>query len=212
MENAFAGMTAPEYDSWRESAEFFEVESTIVSPFLAQRKAKRVLDLGCGTGTWTRKTATILPASEVLGVDISSPMINYAQQRSGHGIQYLVRDCCRATLATGFDLIVCAMSADYIGFDCLRRTIESTLDDDGVALWWVLDPSRYELRAGRRFKKWTVNGRTIEASAAEFDSQRVSRRFAEAHLHNNFDWFDVSLSDGKSRRLLISTVTWDHRR
>jgi len=209
MGDAFAGMTAAEYDNWRQSAEFFAAESAIILPLLARCKAKRVLDVGCGTGTWTRETAKIFPSSAVFGIDLSSAMIDYARHKSGHEIRYLVGDCCRATLPVGFDLIVCAMSADYIGFDCLRRTIESTLGRAGAALWWVLDPSKYKLVDGRRLKKWTVEGRTVEASAIEFDPREVGRQFSAAHLCNNFKWFDVSLSDGKSRQLLVSTVTWD---
>jgi len=210
MADRFAGLMPSEYDYWRESAEFFGIENAVVAPMLGQQRAERVLDLGCGTGTWTRKVAEMLPRSEVLGIDSSEDMVEYARKVSDSRIRYLVGDCCNLVLPGRFDLIVCAMSADYIGFQCLRRTIVSALAKTGNAFWWVLDPTSYEIRHGQRLKRWVVNGHTVHAAAAVFDPALVSKEFEEAGLKSKSGWHDVRLSDGKPRRLIVSALDWNH--
>jgi ubiquinone/menaquinone biosynthesis C-methylase UbiE len=50
---------------------------------IAKRKAQRVLDVGCGTGSTTLGAARQLgPKGAVVGVDISEPMIALAKQRA----------------------------------------------------------------------------------------------------------------------------------
>ena len=52
---------------------------------VAKRKAQRVLDVGCGTGSTTLAIARQLgPKGSALGVDISEPMIALAKQRAEH--------------------------------------------------------------------------------------------------------------------------------
>jgi ubiquinone/menaquinone biosynthesis C-methylase UbiE len=51
---------------------------------VAKRKAQRVLDIGCGTGSTTLAVARQLgPKGAAVGVDISEPMIALAKQRAG---------------------------------------------------------------------------------------------------------------------------------
>lgn len=43
---------------------------------------KRVLDAGCGPGGWTQEVAFAHPEIEVIGIDISETMINYARAQA----------------------------------------------------------------------------------------------------------------------------------
>lgn len=52
----------------------------------------RILDLGCGTGWFTRKLAQMWPSAAVTGVDLSPGMIARASERSGPDIDWLVAD------------------------------------------------------------------------------------------------------------------------
>src|SRR5437588_5676239 len=43
---------------------------------------QRILDIGCGPGGWTLDVAYTYPDKEVVGIDISQTMINYARARA----------------------------------------------------------------------------------------------------------------------------------
>ena len=53
-------------------------------------KAKRILDLACGSGIYTRPFARRIKSGRVTGLDISPPMLAYAQRKSrAEGLQNL---------------------------------------------------------------------------------------------------------------------------
>jgi ubiquinone/menaquinone biosynthesis C-methylase UbiE len=56
---------------------------------LGQVKDKRIVDLGCGTGTLARQLARL--GAKVTGVDISSEMLKYASKRN-EKVEYLKHD------------------------------------------------------------------------------------------------------------------------
>lgn len=66
-----------------------------------------VLDVGCGTGITSRHMANL--GAEVVGIDISPKLIEYAKQRSnGQTIRYLVQDARDLDLNRKFDAIILA--------------------------------------------------------------------------------------------------------
>ena len=71
---------------------------------------KRILDLGCGTGTETIAYATAFPDAEVWGVDLSAPLLNFAHtwaSDNGHRIHWRQADARNTGFeADSFDLIV----------------------------------------------------------------------------------------------------------
>jgi trans-aconitate 2-methyltransferase len=62
-----------------------------------------VVDLGCGTGELTLRLADALPASDVLGLDLSDKMLERAAQYARPGLLFESGD--QARLAGSFDLI-----------------------------------------------------------------------------------------------------------
>lgn len=83
--------------------------------------AESVLDLCCGTGNLTELFA--LHGYQVVGVDISAPMIEQARQKAQAKelpIQYYVQDAAQLCLPERFDLVVSL-------FDSLNNLVESTL-------------------------------------------------------------------------------------
>ncbi|MBO0780631.1 MAG: class I SAM-dependent methyltransferase, partial [Ktedonobacteraceae bacterium] len=45
---------------------------------LEVREGDQILDVACGPGGWARRVAAEYPSTEIVGVDISQTMINYA--------------------------------------------------------------------------------------------------------------------------------------
>ena len=79
-----AAWDGPEGDHWAEHAERYESVATAQLRRLldaaAIKPADIVLDVGCGTGKSTREAARVASAGRVLGVDLSSKMLERARE------------------------------------------------------------------------------------------------------------------------------------
>ena len=76
---------------------------------------KRVLDLACGEGIYTRKIKQ-LGASTVIGVDLSAEMIKLAEEeerKNTIGCQYLVNDALNLGKIGDFDVVMCMYLFNY---------------------------------------------------------------------------------------------------
>lgn len=95
---------------WRVHVEAFTLMALIGDP-----AGKRVLDLACGEGFYTRRLRQ-LGAASIVGVDLSEGMIELAQKQEAKqrlGIDYRVGDARRLTLRDQFDLVVSAYLLNY---------------------------------------------------------------------------------------------------
>jgi len=72
------------------------------------RGARRVLELGCGSGRATERILRSLPDAEVEAVDLSSAMIRHTRERLSTAVQYVKSDSVDWLNATDdrFDLLV----------------------------------------------------------------------------------------------------------
>lgn len=89
-------MTPQEYDDWyqtRRGAWIGEVEYRLLADMLAAGPGASVLDVGCGTGYFSRRLAQ--SGHSVLGVDIDPAVIEYARAQSVGSDQYEVGDATR---------------------------------------------------------------------------------------------------------------------
>src|SRR4051794_10175212 len=87
-------------------------------PFLAfagLEGAKRVLDVGCGTGSLTRAIAA-RHAAEVVGVDIAPPFVDHASARnSDPRVRFEVQDASELSFASGsFDAALSILVLNFI--------------------------------------------------------------------------------------------------
>jgi SAM-dependent methyltransferase len=72
----------------------------------------RVLDAGCGAGRHTQVLAEHF--DEVLGVDISEPLIDIARQHSAPNVRYVVGDLRSFRDAMGFDLVFSSTTLHHV--------------------------------------------------------------------------------------------------
>ena len=105
---------------------------------------RRVLDFGCGSGLLT--VAMAAEAVEVVGLDVSRPMIEVLQSKSVDNVRGLVGALAEHDLGT-FDLItcssVCAFVDDYPS--TAKALVEHLMPGGWLLQWdWELDPQADE--------------------------------------------------------------------
>lgn len=91
------------------------IESYTLFELVGDLAGKSVLDLACGEGFHTRVLKQ-KGATRVLGVDISSSMIDLARKEEATrplGIDYLVQDAKKLNLSEQFDLVFAAYLLNY---------------------------------------------------------------------------------------------------
>jgi len=88
------GLVVGSYDSWyagRRGAMYDRLEKKLIADFLpAETEGKKLLEVGCGTGHWSRFFSEY--GFEVTGLDISERMINAALQKDIPNISFNIAD------------------------------------------------------------------------------------------------------------------------
>lgn len=126
-------------DVWQDYASTFQWNYPAFLAKLAKAKQitlRSILDLACGTGTQSTGLADI--AAEVVGLDVSEPMLVQARSRSSElpGVRFVAGDFRKFQLGRSFDAAVCACnSLNYVGNVAeLRevfRSVAEHLEPDG---------------------------------------------------------------------------------
>ncbi|MCM0612727.1 malonyl-ACP O-methyltransferase BioC [Marinobacter sediminum] len=132
----------------------------------------RILDLGCGTGWFTRRLSQAWPAGQVTGVDLSPGMIRQAGENDGAMIEWVIADAEALPLHDrSFDLVFSNLMIQWCSdprpvlAECKRllrpggRLMLSTLLDGTLRelkqAWAIADPgqehvNRFESEAALR--------------------------------------------------------------
>jgi len=109
-------LSAAQYDAWYASergAWIGEVEYQLLLGLLQQQAGESLLDVGCGTGWFTRRFAQI-PNLSVTGLDIEPLWLNYARQQDSR-THYLLGDaCCLPFVDKSFDRSVSITALCFI--------------------------------------------------------------------------------------------------
>jgi ubiquinone/menaquinone biosynthesis C-methylase UbiE len=135
----------------------YHIEQYSLFNLLGDISGRSVLDLACGEGHYTRLLKA-LGASRVLGVDLSSKMIELARMTESAnpvGVEYLVADAREIQFTESFDIVVAAYLLNY------ARTREELL-----AMCQAISRS---LKPGGRFV--TVNNNPAQ-HVSQFDATR----------------------------------------
>ena len=98
--------------------------------------ADKVLDIGCGTGEFTKKAAS--KAKQVVGIDIAPQMIIEAQKRHpAENIEYLLQDFDSMDEKVQYDCIVSIATFHHLELDTALPKINRMLKPGGALV--VLD-------------------------------------------------------------------------
>ena len=101
---------APQYDALASAQRQIGETLWLALPL----NAKRVLDLGCGTGYWTQRLAALYPHASITGLDIAPGMLAHAQALYGEVITWQQGDAAALPFKNNhFDLIVSNLAIQW---------------------------------------------------------------------------------------------------
>lgn len=110
-------MTPQEYDAWYATPRgrwIGEAEFRLLEGLLAPAPGESLLDVGCGTGHFTRRFAR--RDLSVTGVDLAPEMIDFARAHAGAGERYGLGDARRLPFeGRSFDLCVSVTALCFVG-------------------------------------------------------------------------------------------------
>jgi len=168
-------------------------------------RGHRALDVGCGAGRYTQALAERF--DEVVGVDISEPLIDIARRRrSGPNVRYLVADLMAFADADGFDLVFSSTTLHHLpDLNAALLHLRGLVKAGGVAILidniasrptpprWVhvLGAARHVpgdvIRLGGRQATWLLRFRTSASWLGHLATDRyLSRQAFERHYGSVF--------------------------
>lgn len=101
---------------------------------------KRVLDIGCGNGTWVIALRELLPSAYIYGIDLSKRAISEAKNlasNAGCDISFSCLDATELSLSSdepGYDLVIASSSLQYMDRQVFFSLCRKLLNTDGVLL------------------------------------------------------------------------------
>ena len=111
-------MRPEQYDAWyatQRGAWIGKEEYRLIAALLAIRPSETLLDVGCGTGYFTRRFATDAADGNVVGADIDPDMLRFAGGHSAHSIGFVAADARKLPFCDrSFDLVVSVTALCFI--------------------------------------------------------------------------------------------------
>jgi SAM-dependent methyltransferase len=164
-------------------------------------RGDRAVDLGCGTGVHTALLAERY--DDVLGVDLSAPMVDFARRaRPRPNVRYERRDLRDVAPDPDgrFDLVFSANTLHHVELDSALHRIRSLVRPGGkVLLVDVVDDRPQVPRSWLRAQAWRMFGTDLR-----YRRRPLGEAVELLRLQLDADWLDHQTSDR-----LRSSADWD---
>lgn len=214
---------ANNYERFRKTSLFFKYISrpSLIKILGGDLTGKRCIDMACGSGHSTRLLVD-MNALDVVGVDLSQKMIDFAmQQDSSHpkysAIQYLVKDCSQPLGLGQFDVVSSIHFLNYAETqDKLASMVKTMFDSTrpgGICAGMIINPFVDPKNFSKLLKyglKYELNGHELNTELYEghVENGRVLIHFVtylwEPHVHErcfraagftDFEWVKVEVDN-----------------
>ena len=127
----------------------------------------RILEIGCGTGNYTRFLLEKFNKASIVAVDKSKKMVEIARKKlEGENLEFIVADAEGLDLEGKFDLITSNAAFQWLkDFECAMLNYKNALTEEGVISFSVFGPATF-WELGHSLK--AVLGSHIKIGAADF--------------------------------------------
>jgi 2-polyprenyl-3-methyl-5-hydroxy-6-metoxy-1,4-benzoquinol methylase len=101
--------------------------------FRRELSGKSILEVGCGNGLFLRSVARLLPHRELVGLDISTPVLPVSEQ----GIRFINADIIDFKVSESFDIVYSEHVIEHIAPDDLAThlgSLKGAMADDGLLI------------------------------------------------------------------------------
>ena len=118
------------------------IEIPTIKTLIPDLKGKSVLDLGCGMGEMCKYYKS-LGAKRVLGIDISTNMIDYANAHNKEdGIEYMILPLERLfKIKERFDVVISSLAFHYVeDFDTLMKDVRAVMNPGATLIFSTEHP------------------------------------------------------------------------
>lgn len=134
---------------------------------LTAGKFNRILDIGCGTGNYTKLLREKFPAARIKATDISETMIDIAKKKlNKKNVEFIIADAENPCFNDTFDLISSNASLQWIGdLEARLLAYKNLLNSGGMISFSTFGPDTFrELRASLK----ELFGKSIKISSSHF--------------------------------------------
>lgn len=142
----------------------------------------RILDIGCGTGNFTRYLKEKFPGAHIKAVDISEEMIERAKEKLPEGVDFITADGEAIDVNEKFDLI--SSNATFQWFDDLEAALlryRDMLNEGGIISFSIFGPLTFcELNTSLK----DLLDRDISINSCNFVEMNAVERIMERSFKN----------------------------
>jgi len=143
----------------------------------------KILDIGCGTGNYTKLLRKKFPHSNIKALDMSNKMITLAQHKlQNEKIEFIVADAETAALGERFDLITSNACFQWFGnLEAALLKFSNLLNKNGAILFSTFGPLTFcQLR--KSFDKFFK--RNTQISSKNFLEKHKTTQILEKYFDN----------------------------
>lgn len=158
----------------------------MLADLIGHGEHRRILEVGCGTGSFTGMLVDKWDGADVMAVDISGDMIEVARERVNNGrVEFRLADA--ETLETDSDLDLITSNASFQWFENLDRTFgifHKKLKPGGVLCFSMYGPETFRelksvLASHYGARRWLSSSRFIPRDTLE---SMVGRHFGNVEM------------------------------
>ncbi|MFH1552078.1 MAG: malonyl-ACP O-methyltransferase BioC [Candidatus Omnitrophota bacterium] len=162
------------------------------------KQFRRILEVGCGTGIYTKLLRDEYADAQITALDISGDMVEIAQKKFSQGdVAFMVADGEQIRRDEKLDLIT--SNASFQWFERFGTALElfaRTLADDGVLCFSMYGPEtfkEFEEVLGRHFggRPWLSSSRFVSRETTEVILKKHFKNFDLVEEHFTVDFFSL---------------------